>query len=121
MFSTADARSSREGFGPAASTARAMMRTNAQLPVVAPYAELVSGSSAVYFGPPAAWYSRLHISPNSFGVKFGSRNAPVGPAAMIFVPCKDGISHNEIEDATKADVGAGCQILLQAMVERANA
>ena len=45
----------------------------------------------------------------------------VAPTAMVFVPCKDGISHNEIEDATKADIGAGCQILLQAMVERANA
>jgi len=45
----------------------------------------------------------------------------VAPTAMIFVPCKDGISHNEIEDADKADIGAGCQILLQAMVERANA
>ena len=44
----------------------------------------------------------------------------VAPTAMIFVPCKDCISHNEIEDATKDDVGAGCQILLQAMVERAN-
>ena len=40
---------------------------------------------------------------------------------MVFVPCKDGISHNEVEDATKIDIGAGCQILLQAMVERANA
>jgi len=45
----------------------------------------------------------------------------VAPTAMVFVPCKDGISHNEIEDATKADIGAGCQILLQAMVEQANA
>src|SRR5262249_48302227 len=45
----------------------------------------------------------------------------VAPTAMVFVPCKDGISHNEIEDATKGDIGAGCQILLQAMVERANA
>ena len=25
----------------------------------------------------------------------------VAPTAMIFVPCKDGISHNEIEDATR--------------------
>ena len=31
----------------------------------------------------------------------------VAPTAMIFVPCKDGISHNEIEDANKADIGAG--------------
>ena len=46
--------------------------------------------------------------------------ARLAPAGMIFVPCKDGISHNEIEDANKADIGAGAQILLQAMVERAN-
>jgi len=45
----------------------------------------------------------------------------VAPTAMIFVPCKDGISHNEVEDAAKGDIAAGCQILLQAMVERADA
>ena len=46
--------------------------------------------------------------------------ADLAPTGMIFVPCRDGISHNEIEDARKEDVAAGCQILLQAMVERAN-
>jgi N-carbamoyl-L-amino-acid hydrolase len=45
----------------------------------------------------------------------------VAPTAMVFVPCKDGISHNEVEDATKSDIGAGCQVLLQTMIERANA
>jgi N-carbamoyl-L-amino-acid hydrolase len=29
--------------------------------------------------------------------------ANVVAAAMIFVPCKDGVSHNELEDATQAD------------------
>jgi N-carbamoyl-L-amino-acid hydrolase len=24
---------------------------------------------------------------------------PLAPASMIFIPCKDGIGHNEIEDA----------------------
>jgi N-carbamoyl-L-amino-acid hydrolase len=38
---------------------------------------------------------------------------------MIFIPCKDGISHNEIEDATKDDVAAGCNVLLQAILEKA--
>ena len=38
---------------------------------------------------------------------------------MIFIPCKDGISHNEIEDASKEDVAAGCNVLLQAMLARA--
>jgi beta-ureidopropionase / N-carbamoyl-L-amino-acid hydrolase len=45
----------------------------------------------------------------------------VAPTAMVFVPCKDGISHNEIEDAKKDDLAAGCDVLLRAMVERANA
>ena len=40
---------------------------------------------------------------------------------MIFVPCEDGISHNEIENATQDDLAAGCDVLLRAMVERANA
>jgi N-carbamoyl-L-amino-acid hydrolase len=34
------------------------------------------------------------------------------PAAMIFIPCKDGISHNELEDATQADCTAGANVLL---------
>jgi len=37
---------------------------------------------------------------------------------MIFVPCKDGISHNEIEDAKKEHLEAGCNVLLHAMLER---
>jgi len=37
----------------------------------------------------------------------------------VFIPCEDGISHNEIESATKEDCAAGCQVLLQAMLERA--
>ncbi len=45
--------------------------------------------------------------------------AQVCPTGMIFIPCKDGISHNEIEDATKEDVAAGCNVLLQAMLAKA--
>ena len=45
--------------------------------------------------------------------------AQVAPTAMIFVPCEDGISHNEIENAAPADISAGCQVLLHAMLERA--
>ena len=36
----------------------------------------------------------------------------VMPTAMIFVPCKDGLSHNELEDATKDDCAAGANVLL---------
>jgi len=40
----------------------------------------------------------------------------VAPAGMIFVPCKDGISHNEIEDAKPEHLEAGCNVLLHAML-----
>lgn len=43
----------------------------------------------------------------------------LAPAGMIFIPCKDGISHNEIEDAQPAHITAGCNVLLHAMLERA--
>ncbi len=45
--------------------------------------------------------------------------ARVAPAAMIFVPCKDGISHNEVEDAKPEHLAAGCQVLLDAMLASA--
>ena len=45
----------------------------------------------------------------------------VAPTAMVFVPCENGISHNEIENATAEDLAAGCDVLLRAMLDRANA
>ncbi len=45
--------------------------------------------------------------------------ARLAPAGMIFVPCKDGISHNEIEDAKAEHLEAGCNVLLHAMLDRA--
>jgi len=46
--------------------------------------------------------------------------ARVAPTAMIFVPCVGGISHNEIEDAKPDDLTAGCAVLLNAMLDRAD-
>jgi N-carbamoyl-L-amino-acid hydrolase len=40
----------------------------------------------------------------------------VMPAAMVFVPCKDGISHNELEDATQADCAAGANVLMHTVL-----
>lgn len=42
----------------------------------------------------------------------------VAPTAMIFVPCANGISHNEEEDAQPGDLEAGCNVLLHAMLSR---
>nr|WP_275669689.1 Zn-dependent hydrolase [Achromobacter aloeverae] len=41
------------------------------------------------------------------------------PTSMIFVPCKDGISHNEIEDADPVHLEAGANVLLGAMLAHA--
>ncbi len=45
--------------------------------------------------------------------------AKVAPTAMIFVPCADGISHNEAESAQPEDLEAGCNVLLHAMLSLA--
>ena len=42
--------------------------------------------------------------------------AAVVPTAMIFVPCAGGLSHNEAESALPADLTAGANVLLQAMM-----
>lgn len=42
------------------------------------------------------------------------------PTAMIFTPCKDGLSHNEEEDMLPEQAEAGCQVLFEAVVARAN-
>ena len=44
----------------------------------------------------------------------------IAPAAMIFVPCEGGLSHNEAERATPADLEAGCNVLLHAMLALAD-
>jgi N-carbamoyl-L-amino-acid hydrolase len=45
--------------------------------------------------------------------------ARIAPTAMIFVPCVGGISHNEIEDAKPEDLTAGCNVLLNVVLDRA--
>ena len=45
--------------------------------------------------------------------------AKVAPTSMIFVPCKDGVSHNEAEDVKSEDLEAGCNVLLHAMLKMA--
>jgi N-carbamoyl-L-amino-acid hydrolase len=48
------------------------------------------------------------------------RMAPYCPAQMIFVPCKDGISHSEFEDCTPDDAAAGANVLLQTAFQLAD-
>jgi N-carbamoyl-L-amino-acid hydrolase len=45
--------------------------------------------------------------------------ARVAPAAMVFVPCIGGISHNEAEDIKPDWATAGANVLLEAVLEKA--
>jgi N-carbamoyl-L-amino-acid hydrolase len=40
----------------------------------------------------------------------------VAPSAMVFVPCRGGISHNEAEYASPEHCAAGAQVLLQSVL-----
>ena len=74
--------------------------------------------NAVRNGAETAGFSHMEIiSGAGHDACYISRVAPTG---MIFVPCEDGISHNEAEEATPEDLAAGCNVLLHAIVERAN-
>ncbi len=73
--------------------------------------------AAVRSAAKAAGYESMDIvSGAGHDACYISRVAPTG---MIFVPCEDGISHNEIESATPSDLAAGCNVLLNAMLQRA--
>jgi N-carbamoyl-L-amino-acid hydrolase len=71
--------------------------------------------AAVRAGAAASGFStRDMISGAGHDAAYVSR---VAPASMIFVPCKDGISHNEAESSTKEQCAAGAQVLLQAVLD----
>ncbi|MDP6705338.1 MAG: Zn-dependent hydrolase [Alphaproteobacteria bacterium] len=75
--------------------------------------------AAVANGAEAAGYPAMEIVS---GAGHDACNiSTMAPTAMIFVPCEGGISHNEIEEATAEDCAAGCNVLLHAIVDRANA
>ena len=75
--------------------------------------------AAVRAGAQAAGYSSLEIV--SGAGHDAVYVAGVAPTAMIFVPCREGISHNELEDAKPEHLAAGCNVLLYAMLSLAGA
>lgn len=44
----------------------------------------------------------------------------VCPTGMIFIPCKNGISHNELESAAPADIAAAARVMAEAVFAIAN-
>ncbi|PZQ70835.1 MAG: Zn-dependent hydrolase [Variovorax paradoxus] len=59
---------------------------------------------------------RRMISGAGHDAVYTARRAPTG---MIFIPCKDGISHNEAEDAQPEHVAAGADVLLHVVLAAA--
>jgi len=45
--------------------------------------------------------------------------AKIAPTAMVFVPCRDGMSHNVNEYASPDDLAAGANVLMRALLELA--
>ena len=46
--------------------------------------------------------------------------AQITPTGMIFIPCENGLSHNELENAHPDDLIAGANVLLHAILELVN-
>jgi beta-ureidopropionase / N-carbamoyl-L-amino-acid hydrolase len=84
----------------------------------------------VWRKPPTHFHPRLvdAVEEAAKGLGFSHRRITSGaghdacnlntkiPAAMVFVPCKDGVSHNELEDATQADCTAGANVLMHTVL-----
>jgi N-carbamoyl-L-amino-acid hydrolase len=45
--------------------------------------------------------------------------ARVAPSALVFIPCRDGVSHHPAEYASPEHVAAGCYVILHAVLARA--
>jgi N-carbamoyl-L-amino-acid hydrolase len=43
--------------------------------------------------------------------------AQIMPTGMIFVPCENGLSHNELENAKPEDLIAGANVLLKVILD----
>ncbi|WP_428534997.1 Zn-dependent hydrolase [Rhodopila sp.] len=64
-----------------------------------------------------AYSSREIVSGAGHDAVYVARHVPT---AMIFTPCKDGLSHNEAESIEPEQAQAGCQVLFEAVLARAN-
>jgi len=87
----------------------------------------------IIYSPPVAFDPKLIESVRACAAKAGYSHmdmisgaghdscymAKIVPTAMIFVPCEEGLSHNEEEAATPDDLAAGCNVLLRTMVQQA--
>ena len=74
----------------------------------------------VSYEPTTGFYGEAHrdiLRQAGHDAYYISRSAPT---AMIFMPCRDGISHNEAEHAEQDETAPGVNVLLHAVLARAN-
>jgi N-carbamoyl-L-amino-acid hydrolase len=116
----------------------ALDRMDAELRAAVAEIAAIPGISAelkqVSYYPPVPFHSACVNSVRSAAGQLGYSHMPavsgaghdaiymarLAPSGMIFIPCKDGISHNEIEDILPEHATAGANVLFQVVVEHAN-
>jgi N-carbamoyl-L-amino-acid hydrolase len=89
----------------------------------------LTGRAPINFAPPvmdlvrgkAAALGLRHMDLPSDAGHDAMHIANVAPTGMIFVPCAGGVSHNEAESATPADLAAGARVLALTLEAMANA
>ncbi len=105
----------------------------AAVPEIAAKTGLTHGLTEIFNFPPTAFDQACVSAVRSAAEQLGlsHRNitsgaghdavymAKVTPTAMIFVPCVDGISHNEAEDIKPEWATAGANVLIRAVLETA--
>lgn len=87
----------------------------------------VTDASPTRFGPDIPEVVRRHTATLGFahldifsGAGHDARClARVCPSGMIFVPCEQGVSHNEAENARPSDLAAGARVLTSCLVDLA--
>ena len=45
--------------------------------------------------------------------------ARIAPSALVFIPCRNGVSHNPAEYVSPTQAAAGCDVILHAVLARA--
>ena len=117
----------------AAELGRMNERLHAEIGDIARDAGLVLDVEEIWYGPPVEFddecVSAVREAAKSLGythrdiVSGAGHDAcyisRIAPTAMIFIPCRGGISHNEEESAEPDDLAAGCNVLLHAILARA--
>ena len=107
------------------------LELNQALPQVADALGLTVAATKIWDQPPVAFNARCveAVRRAATNAGFSMRDmlsgaghdaayiSRVAPTAMIFVPCRGGISHNEAEFSSQEQCAAGAQVLLEAVLD----